>query len=91
MGGCNGYNSSTCDLTMDIETARALELLDRIDHEITIPTATGLLCDVLGVIACEARVIISSLISMGYFTCDLGGWLKRTESPRSLYTLGDYL
>lgn len=61
---------------MDITPADALIVVKRVGFEIRIPTATWLLCDVFGVIDCEARELLTKLIDSGQLKCDLGGWLK---------------
>ena len=60
---------------MDTTPAQALAVITRVGVEIRIPTATWLLCDVCGVLDCEARALLTTLIDSHYLTCDLGGWV----------------
>ena len=58
----------------DILAARIL--LQQIGAPVTLPTAKGLLVDVLGILAVEARGVLGDLQDAGRIIIDNGGWVR---------------
>ena len=54
----------------------AIEVLKRVGCPIRWPTAQWLLCDVLDIIACNARFTLVALLDEGRLIQTSGGWLE---------------
>jgi hypothetical protein len=71
---------SGCDLQIarllkESIPSQSYQILMKIGHEITLSTATGLICDILGVVDCDARATIAWLASNGNII-EEKGWVR---------------
>jgi hypothetical protein len=53
----------------------AYVIMSRVTYELRIPTVERLLCDVMGVVNCDARALIVYLVEEGKFK-ETKGWIK---------------